>query len=126
MRERGMIVHENRPIGIFDSGVGGLTVLNAINRELPNESTIYVGDLARCPYGPRPQDEVRGYAIEIADFLAGEGIKLLVVACNTATAAAYVALRDRYSFPVVGVIAPVAGWAAPRTRSGRIGVVAAR
>src|SRR5690242_15213544 len=78
---------DNRPIGVFDSGVGGLTVLQAIQERLPGESTIYLGDLARCPYGPRPQAEVRQFARQVADMLALEGIKMLVVACNTATAA---------------------------------------
>jgi glutamate racemase len=115
---------DNRAIGVFDSGVGGLTVLEALHRLLPEESTIYLGDLARCPYGPRPQSEVHGFALEIGDFLAGERIKLLVVACNTATAAAYHSLRDRYPFPVVGVVEPGAREAVRISRSGRIGVVA--
>src|SRR5947209_17699547 len=88
---------DNRPIGIFDSGVGGLTVLRALHEQLPRESTIYLGDLARCPYGPRPQHEVRHFATQIADHLALSEIKLLVIACNTATAAAYHHLRNRYS-----------------------------
>jgi glutamate racemase len=113
-----------RPIGVFDSGVGGLTVLTALQERLPSESTIYLGDLARLPYGPRPQEQVREFAIQVTDFLATEGIKLLVVACNTATAAAYARLRDRYDFPVVGVISPGAAEAVRLTRTGRIGVVA--
>ncbi|HLJ66145.1 MAG TPA: glutamate racemase [Chloroflexota bacterium] len=115
---------DNRPIGVFDSGVGGLTVLHAIQHHLPNESTIYVGDLARCPYGPRPQSEVRGFALEIADRLAELEIKALVVACNTATAAAFDTLSTRYAFPVVGVIAPGAREAVRISDSGRIGVIA--
>jgi glutamate racemase len=115
---------DDRPIGVFDSGVGGLTVLQALHEHLPQESTIYLGDLARCPYGPRPQSEVRGFAEQIADHLARESIKLLVVACNTATAAAFSVLRDRYPFPVVGVIDPGARAAARTTRNRRIGVVA--
>lgn len=115
---------DNRPIGVFDSGVGGLTVLQALHDALPDESTTYLGDLARCPYGPRPQDEVRGYAIQIGDLLAQENIKLLVVACNTATAAAYDVLLARYPFPVVGVIEPGARAAAEKTRNGRVGVIA--
>lgn len=115
---------DERPIGVFDSGVGGLTVLRSLHRELPWEPTIYLGDLARCPYGPRPQIEVRHFATQVADFLAESDIKLLVVACNTATAAAYDALRDRYPFPVVGVILPGAAEAVRRTRNGRIGVIA--
>jgi glutamate racemase len=115
---------DNRPIGIFDSGVGGLTVLRALHHRLPQESTIYLGDLARCPYGPRPQHEVRHFATQIADHLALCDIKLLVIACNTATAAAYQALRDRYSFPVLGVVDPGASAAVRLTTSGRIGVIA--
>lgn len=115
---------DQRPIGVFDSGVGGLTVLLEMQRVLPRESTIYLGDLARCPYGPLPQAQVRAYALEVADYLASFEIKLLVIACNTATAAAYSVLRGRYRFPVVGVIAAGAAAAARATRNGRIGVVA--
>lgn len=115
---------DNRPIGIFDSGVGGLTVLLTLQEQLPSESTVYVGDLARCPYGPRPQAQVREFAVEVADCLAAEDIKLLVVACNTATAAAFPELRDRFPFPVVGVIDPGAAEAARLSSTGRIGVVA--
>jgi glutamate racemase len=117
-------VPDSRPIGVFDSGVGGLTVLLALQQALPGESTVYLGDLARCPYGPRPQSQVREFAIEVADCLAAEDIKLLVVACNTATAAAYPILRDRYLFPVVGVVDPGAAEAARLSRSARIGVIA--
>jgi glutamate racemase len=117
-------VPDSRPIGVFDSGVGGLTVLLTLQEMLPGERTIYLGDLARFPYGPRPQSQVRDFAVEIADFLAASDIKLLVVACNTATAAAYPLLRDRYSFPVVGVVDPGAAEAARVSESGRIGVVA--
>src|SRR5947209_11093135 len=105
-RREGEILADNRPIGIFDSGVGGLTVLRALHEQLPRESTIYLGDLARCPYGRRPQSEVRHFATQIADYLALSDIKLLVIACNTATAAAYRQLRDRYPFPVMGVVDP--------------------
>jgi glutamate racemase len=115
---------DNRPIGVFDSGVGGLTVLRAIQERLPQESTIYLGDLARCPYGPRSQEEVRTFALQIADLLAKHDVKLLVVACNTATAAAFTDLSGRYPFPVIGVIEPGARCAARTTRSGRIGVIA--
>lgn len=115
---------DNRPIGVFDSGVGGLTVLRALHEQLPQESTIYLGDLARCPYGPRPQWEVRRFAEQIADYLVAADIKLLVVACNTATAAAYHYLRDRFSIPVLGVIDPGAASAVRLTKNGRIGVIA--
>jgi glutamate racemase len=115
---------DNRAIGVFDSGVGGLTVLSALHEQLPEESTIYLGDLARCPYGPRAQREVRHFAEQIADYLAAADIKLLVVACNTATAAAYHHLRGRYRFPVLGVIDPGAAAAVRLTNTGRIGVIA--
>jgi glutamate racemase len=115
---------DNRPIGVFDSGVGGLTVLRALHEQLPEESTIYLGDLARCPYGPRQQWQVRQFAEQIADYLAADYIKLLIVACNTATAAAYHHLRGRYPFPVLGVIDPGAASAVRLTKSGRIGVIA--
>ena len=115
---------DNRPIGVFDSGVGGLTVLQAIQSALPNESTIYLGDLARCPYGTRPQEEVREFATQIGDLLLDQGIKLLVVACNTATAAAYDRLCARYRLPVVGVIDPAVGEAVRVARNKKIGVVA--
>ncbi len=115
---------DNRPIGVFDSGVGGLTVLRELQERLPAESTIYLGDLARCPYGVRPQWQVRHFAEQIADYLAAAGIKVLVIACNTATAAAFHLLRDRYPFPVIGVIDPGARAAVRASPSGRIGVVA--
>lgn len=120
----GRAVSDNRPIGVFDSGVGGLTVLRALHECLPGESTIYLGDLARCPYGVRPAHQVRDFAVEVADLLVAEGIKLLVIACNTATAAAFHELRQRYSIPVIGVIAPGAREAVRRSESGRIGVLA--
>lgn len=109
---------------MFDSGVGGLTVLRAIQRALPRESTIYLGDLARCPYGVRAQSQVREFAFQIADMLLRQDVKLLVVACNTATAAAYADLQARCHLPVVGVIDPGATAALRLSRRGRIGVVA--
>jgi glutamate racemase len=115
---------DNRPIGVFDSGVGGLTVLRAIQEHLPAESTIYVGDLARCPYGTRPQEEVKGFAVQIADYLADLDVKTLVVACNTATAAAFDILSTRYSFPVIGVVEPGAREALRISPGRRIGVIA--
>lgn len=114
---------DSRPIAVFDSGVGGLTVLDAIQRLLPRESTIYLGDLARCPYGVRPQAEVRDFALSIGDFLVAQDVKVLVVACNTATAAAFADLSCRYPIPVVGVIDPGAQAACAASHSGTIGVV---
>ncbi|HEX7225863.1 MAG TPA: glutamate racemase [Candidatus Limnocylindria bacterium] len=113
-----------RPIGVFDSGVGGLTVLAELNRRLPDEPTIYLGDNARTPYGPRPADEVRRFTLEAAAWLAAQDVKLLVLACNTATARALPDVRAAVAVPVLGVVRPgaVAATAATRTRS--VGVIA--
>jgi len=113
----------SRAIGIFDSGVGGLTVVAEIWRLLPNESTIYFGDTARVPYGPKAPATVRRYAREASAFLLSRSVKLLVVACNTATAHAADILARELPVPVVGVIEPGARAAVRATRSGRIGVV---
>ncbi|MEI6208693.1 MAG: glutamate racemase [Desulfuromonadales bacterium] len=110
-------------IGIFDSGVGGLTVLREIMRKLPQEDTIYFGDTARVPYGSKSPETVTRYAGEIASFLLRQNIKLLVVACNTASAVALSTLKRQLSIPVVGVIEPGARRAVEVTRSGRIGVI---
>lgn len=114
------------PIGIFDSGVGGLTVARAILDQLPNESTIYLGDTARGPYGPRPLAEVRTFALESLDFLVGKGVKALVIACNTASAAMLRDARERYTVPVIEVIQPAVRRAVAATKSGRIGVIGTR
>jgi glutamate racemase len=114
-----------RPIGVFDSGVGGLTVARALMDLLPDERLVYVGDTARGPYGPRDLDEVQGFSVEIVEHLAGRGTKLVVAACNTATAAIDPA-RTRapdFPIPVIGVIAPAVAAAVRATRSGRIGVI---
>ena len=116
-------VQPGLPIGIFDSGVGGLTVASAIREWLPHESMIYFGDTARCPYGDKTPEEVREFSVQICDFLVEQGIKMLVVACNTATAVALPLLRQRYSVPVVGVIEPGASAAANATTLGRVGVI---
>jgi glutamate racemase len=117
-------VSDPRPIGVFDSGVGGLTVLREILRRSPHESTIYLGDNARAPYGVRPDDEVRRFAIEVADELVSRDVKALVVACNTSTAVALRDLRARYDLPVLGVVRPGAAAAALATRTRRVGVIA--
>ena len=114
------------PIGIFDSGVGGLTVARAILDQLPNESTFYIGDTARGPYGPRPLAEVRDFALETLDFLVEQGVKALVIACNTASAAMLRDARERYSIPVIEVIQPAVRRAVAATRSGRVGVIGTR
>lgn len=113
-----------RPVGFFDSGVGGLTVLREVLRRLPRESTIYLGDNARAPYGPRPDDEVVHYATECLDHLASRDVKAIVVACNTASAVALGALRRRYDVPILGVVRPGATAAALATRNRRVGVIA--
>ena len=113
-----------RPIGFFDSGVGGLTVLREVVRRLPGESTVYLGDNARAPYGPRTDDEVRRYSGECLDELAARDVKAIVVACNTSTAVALGDLRRRYDLPILGVIRPGAVAATLTTRERRVGVIA--
>jgi glutamate racemase len=113
-----------RPIGVFDSGVGGLTVLREIVRRLPAESTIYLGDNARAPYGVRPDEEVLAFSTQSLDALAERDVKAIVVACNTSTAVAIGALRRRYDLPILGVIRPGASAAALATRNRRVGVIA--
>src|SRR5437764_12603576 len=108
-----------RPIGVFDSGVGGLTVLHECLVTMPNEDLVYLGDHARLPYGPRPLEEVRRFAGEIGAFLDRQGVKLIVAACNTATAAALPELQAELTVPVVGVIAPEAHAAVQATRTRR-------
>ncbi len=114
------------PIGVFDSGVGGLTVLQSLRRRLPGESSIYLGDTARLPYGPKSPDTVRRYAREAAADLVERGVKLLVVACNTASARALPDLERSLAIPVVGVVEPGAREAAERSTGGRIGVLGTR
>jgi glutamate racemase len=111
------------PIGIFDSGVGGLTVARAIIDQLPNESILYVGDTARGPYGPRPLAEVRSFALEIMDQLVAAGVKAIVIACNTASAATLRDAREKYDIPVIEVIQPAARRAVSASRTGKVGVI---
>ena len=113
-----------RPIGVFDSGVGGLTVLREIVRRTPAESTIYLGDNARAPYGVRSDEEVLAFSMQSLDLLAERDVKAIVVACNTSTAVAIGALRRRYDLPILGVIRPGASAAALATRNRRVGVIA--
>ena len=112
-----------RPIGMLDSGVGGLTVVRELMRQLPKEKIIYIGDTLRCPYGPRPFEEVRKFTWELVRFLLTYNIKMLVIACNTATAVVLDALQRSLDIPVVGVIAPGTRAALKVTRSKRIGVI---
>jgi glutamate racemase len=115
---------DQRPIGIFDSGAGGLTVLHECLVTMPHEDFVYLGDGARCPYGPRPREEIRRFAHEIASYLEALGVKLIVAACNSATAAALPQLQERLAVPIVGVLAPEAHAAVQATRNRRIGVLA--
>ncbi|WP_029144470.1 glutamate racemase [Microbacterium luticocti] len=111
------------PIGIFDSGVGGLTVARAISALLPRESLRYIGDTAHSPYGPKPIADVRRYGLEVLDTLVDQGVKMLVIACNTASAALLRDARERYDVPVVEVIGPAVRTAMSTTRNGRVGVI---
>lgn len=112
-----------QPIGVIDSGVGGLTVAKEIMRQLPNEKIIYVGDTARCPYGPRSAEEVKTFTWQMTRFLLEKEIKMLVIACNTATAVALNEIRNELAIPVLGVIHPGARAAIKVTRNGRIGII---
>lgn len=114
------------PIGIFDSGFGGLTVARSVIDQLPHESIVYVGDTARQPYGPKPIGEVREYALECLDHLVALGVKALVIACNSASAAMLRDARERYDVPVVEVILPATRRAVAASRTGRIGVICTR
>ncbi len=113
----------NNPIGIFDSGLGGLTVQSEITRLLPDEDTVYLGDTAHVPYGTKSSETVTRYSLENAEFLTGLGIKLLVVACNTASAYAIDRLTEALDIPVIGVIEPGARMAAETTAIGKIGII---
>jgi len=113
-----------RPIGVFDSGMGGLTVLHECLVTLPHEDFVYLGDGARLPYGPRPLEELRRFAAEIAGYLEAQGVKLIVAACNSATAAALPDLQRQLAAPVIGVLAPEAHAAVLATRNRRIGLLA--
>jgi glutamate racemase len=118
-----LVKNNPAPIGVFDSGIGGLTVVRELIRQLPNESIIYFGDTARVPYGPKSPDTVLRYSREITEFLKGQGIKAMVIACNTATAHALDALRAENDLPIIGVIQPGARAAAKATTGGRVGVI---
>jgi glutamate racemase len=113
-----------RPVGVFDSGMGGLTVLHECLVTMPNEDFVYLGDAARLPYGPRPLDEIRLFSREIAGYLETLGVKLIVIACNSATAAALPQLQEHLAVPVMGVIAPEAHAAVQATRNRRVGLLA--
>ena len=118
-----MVASRDAAIGVFDSGIGGLTVAHAIIQQLPAESTVYFGDTARVPYGPKSPDTVRRYSQEIADYLQTQGVKAIVIACNTATAHALAMLRETLTIPVIGVVEPGARAAVAATGTNRIGVI---
>jgi glutamate racemase len=113
----------NSPIGVFDSGIGGLTVFKAISEILPAENLVYLGDTARVPYGPRSAETIARYSFECTEFLIQKDIKILVVACNTVSATSLAGIRDRIAIPVIGVIEPGARAAVSATRNRKVGVV---
>ncbi len=117
---------DNAPIGVFDSGYGGLTVVQKIIQSLPHERLIYLGDTARFPYGPRSLEEVDSFVQQIGSWLIDRGIKLLVIACNSATAAGLVHAQERFTVPVIGVVEPGARAAVHATKNRRIGVIATK
>ncbi len=118
------VIDPTAPIGMFDSGVGGLTVARAVLDQLPHEAVHYIGDTARTPYGPRPIAEVRRFALEVMDGLVDSGVKMIVIACNTASAAVLRDARERYAVPVIEVIQPAVRRAVAATRNDRVGVIA--
>lgn len=117
-------VGDSRPIGVFDSGLGGLTVARAISHALPHESICYIGDTERCPYGTRSEDEVRSFVLQVGQWLTHQNVKIMVIACNTATAAALGLAQRTFNVPVVGVIVPGARAAIHSTLTRKVGVLA--
>lgn len=117
---------DNAPIGVFDSGYGGLTVVREICRRLPGENILFVGDSARCPYGPRDLSEVEGFVQQICSWLVGQGVKMIVIACNTATAAGLSRAQRAFPVPIVGVVEPGARAAAHATLNRKVGVIATK
>ncbi|MGT2906771.1 glutamate racemase [Streptococcus dentiloxodontae] len=114
---------DNRPIGFLDSGVGGLTVVRELMRQLPHEEIIYIGDSARAPYGPRPAKQIREYTWQLVNFLLTKDVKMIVIACNTATAVVWEEIKRTLSIPVLGVILPGSSAAIKSTQSKKIGVI---
>lgn len=117
---------DEAPIGVFDSGFGGLTVAREIMKKLPNERIIYYGDTAHCPYGPRDPKEVQGFVLNICRWLVDQGVKMIVIACNTATAAGLELAQRTFDIPVIGVVEPGARAAAHATHNRRVGVIATK
>lgn len=114
---------DNRPIGFLDSGVGGLTVVRELMRQLPHEEVIYIGDFARAPYGPRPADQIREYTWQLVQFLLTKNVKMIVLACNTATAVVWEEIKEKLDIPVLGVILPGASAAIKASQHGTIGII---
>lgn len=114
---------DNRPIGFLDSGVGGLTVVRELMRQLPHEEIVYIGDSARAPYGPRPAEQIREYTWELVNFLLTKNVKMIVFACNTATAVAWEEVKEKLKIPVLGVILPGSSAAIKSSTGGKIGVI---
>ncbi len=114
---------DNGPIGFLDSGVGGLTVIRELMRQLPHEEIVYIGDSARAPYGPRPAEQIREYTWELVNFLLTKNVKMIVFACNTATAVAWKEVKEKLDIPVLGVILPGSSAAIKSTLNGKIGII---
>lgn len=117
------VLSNERPIGFIDSGVGGLTVVKEAMRQLPNEEILYLGDTARCPYGPRPAEQVIEFTWQMTRFLLKKNIKMLVIACNTATAVALAEIKENVDIPVIGVIQPGSRAALKASETGRVGII---
>ena len=115
---------DNRPIGLLDSGVGGLTVVREILRQLPNEEIVYIGDTQRAPYGPRSNEQITAFTWDMVNFLLSKNVKMIVFACNTATAVAIEEVRAALDIPVIGVILPGASSAIQKTITKKVGVIA--
>jgi glutamate racemase len=126
VKEKNNHISQNGSIGVFDSGVGGLTVLREIVRALPNEDCVYLGDTARLPYGNKSRDTVTKFALKNSSFLVSLGIKFLVIACNTAASAGLDAVKESFDVPTTGVIKPEARRAATATKNGKVGVIGTR
>lgn len=122
-RANGIAVVQASPIGIFDSGIGGLTVLKAMQRELPHEDLVYFGDTAHLPYGTKSKETITKFSIDNVNFLQGFGVKVVIVACNTASSLSLDALKEKFAVPIIGVIEPGVRQALKRTKNGRIGVI---
>ncbi len=121
-----MVINSSSPIGVFDSGLGGLTVLKALHHHFPNESFIYFGDTAHVPYGTRSEKTVQHYSREITNFLVHHNVKMVVIACNTASSVALPILEKEFDIPIVGVVKPSVQKAMDLTKNGKIGVIGTR